>query len=175
MAQKYIFIAISFYRNIVRQNVLCEKGLKGPFKWLFFANPSLPHVTFCDNQFVITLRDFRTVSPNATRRRGSAKVSREIFSKFLTIFLYFGLLFEKIKFKKYRNQINVCLFFSNSIKALVLHFFYYFFGKSKCHVSQWSAMYKLKLFLFKRRNVIGMKKIYFCKSRPLNMDKWLLN
>jgi len=27
MAQKYIFIAISFYRNIVRENVSCELGL----------------------------------------------------------------------------------------------------------------------------------------------------
>ncbi len=27
MAQKYFFIAISFYRNIVCQNILCEKGL----------------------------------------------------------------------------------------------------------------------------------------------------
>jgi len=28
MAQKYLFIAISFYRNIVRENVSCELGLK---------------------------------------------------------------------------------------------------------------------------------------------------
>jgi len=27
MAQKYLFIAISFYRNIVRENVSCELGL----------------------------------------------------------------------------------------------------------------------------------------------------
>jgi len=28
MAQKYLFIAISFYRNIVRENVSCELGLR---------------------------------------------------------------------------------------------------------------------------------------------------
>ncbi len=32
MAQKYLFIAISFYRNIVRQNVLSELGLNLNFK-----------------------------------------------------------------------------------------------------------------------------------------------
>jgi len=27
MAQNYLFISISFYRNIVHQNVACEQGL----------------------------------------------------------------------------------------------------------------------------------------------------
>jgi len=34
MAQKYLFISISFYRNIARQNVSCEWGTF----YLFIAN-----------------------------------------------------------------------------------------------------------------------------------------
>jgi len=29
MAQKYLFIAISFYRNIMCKNIVCELGLNG--------------------------------------------------------------------------------------------------------------------------------------------------
>jgi len=32
IAQKYLFIAISFYRNIVRENVSCELGLSVPLQ-----------------------------------------------------------------------------------------------------------------------------------------------
>jgi len=40
MAKKYLFIAISFYRNIVRENVSCELGLiDGPIVELVSKHP----------------------------------------------------------------------------------------------------------------------------------------
>jgi len=42
MAQKYLFIAISFYRNIVRENVSCELGQRT----IFFGKNGKPGLKF---------------------------------------------------------------------------------------------------------------------------------
>jgi len=57
MAQKYLFIAISFYRNIVRENVSCELGLtstffrRNSFMQLFSTNSLCLFVVFGNRKY----------------------------------------------------------------------------------------------------------------------------
>ena len=56
MAQKYLFIAISFYRNIVRENVSCELGLNENFGVTFTEiNIDLPIIFNGIKWLVVTL------------------------------------------------------------------------------------------------------------------------
>ncbi len=51
MAQKYLFIAISFHRNIVRENVSCELGLKN-ISFYFI----LGHIRVHENSLLLAVR-----------------------------------------------------------------------------------------------------------------------